>query len=174
MVSDKADMAMDTVEPWQNMTAVLQSGWRKQPWNQPTAEQARSQVYLALIHGAKGIFWYSFRDPDWRLEETPLWDAFPAINAELEDLSMPVMLGEADDRVSVESPDDIVHWRAWEYDGETWLLMTNPFEEPNTATVDPGGECSVCDMHGEGLEHITDTFEVSLPGYGAQTRLIRR
>ncbi|MBD3291722.1 MAG: hypothetical protein GF393_02265, partial [Armatimonadia bacterium] len=152
MVSDWLDTAKAGLEPWQNLTAVLQSGWKHNPFNQPTPEQARSQVYLALIHGAKGIFWYSFRDPGWRLEETPLWDAFPAINAELKTLSMPVMVGESDERVSVTSPDEVVHWRAWEHEGQTWLLMTNPFEEPVTATVDPGGECRVCDMHGEGLE----------------------
>lgn len=174
MVSDWVDTAMAGLEPWQNLTAVLQSGWIPEPMNQPTPEQARSMVYLALIHGAKGIFWYSFRDPGWRLEETPLWDAFPAINAELKELSMPVMVGEADEQVSVTSPDDVVHWRAWRYEGRTWLLMTNPLEEPVTATVDPGGECSVCDMHGEGLEQITDTFEVALPGYAAETRLLTR
>ncbi len=174
MVSDWMDTAKAGLEPWQNLTAVLQSGWIPEPMNQPTPEQARSMVYLALIHGAKGIFWYSFRDPGWRLEETPLWDAFPAINAEVEELSMPVMLGEADDRVSVESPDDVVHWRAWEHEGRTYLLMTNPLEETVTATVDPGGECSVCDLHGEGLEQITDTFEVTLPAYGAETRVITR
>lgn len=174
MVSDWLDTAMAGLEPWQNLTAVLQSGWIPNPMNQPTPEQARSMVYLSLIHGAKGIFWYSFRDPGWELENTPLWAAFPAINAELKELSMPIMVGEADDRVSVSSAGDVVHWRAWEYDGRTWLLMTNPLEEPITATVDPGGICSVCDMHGEGLEEIDGTFEVSLPAFGAETRLLTR
>ncbi len=174
MVSDKADAARAHLEPWQNLTAVLQAGWRKKPWNQPTPEQALSEVYLALIHGAKGIFWYSLHDPGWHLEETPLWDAFPAINAEVEALSMPVMVGDHDERVSVESEGDLVHWRAWRYEGRTWLLMTNPFEVPVTATVYPGGRCSVRDLHGEGLEDLTDTFKVDLPGYGAQTLLLER
>ncbi len=174
MVSDWVDTAMAGLEPWQHLTAVLQSGWIPEPMNQPTPEQARSMVYLSLIHGAKGIFWYSFRDPGWRLEKTPLWDAFPAINAELMELSMPVMVGEADEEVSVESPEDVVHWRAWEYEGKTWLLLTNPGEEPVTATVDPGGPCSVCNIRGEGLEQIDEAFEVDLPAFGAETRLVTR
>ncbi|MGI5819345.1 MAG: carbohydrate binding domain-containing protein [Armatimonadota bacterium] len=174
MVSDWVALAMEGLEPWQNLTAVLQSGWIPEPMNQPTPEQARSMVYLSLIHGAKGIFWYSFRDPNWRLEETPLWDAFPAINAELHELSMPVMVGEPGERVSVESPGDVVHWRAWAHEGRTYLLLTNPLEEPVTATVDPGGPCSICDLRGEGLEEITATFRINLPGYGAETRVLTR
>ena len=174
MVSDWVDTAMAGLEPWQNLTAVLQSGWKHTPFNQPTPEQARSMVYLALIHGAKGIFWYSFRDPGWELDKTPLWEHFPAINAETMALSMPVMLGEADERVTVASADDVVHWRAWEYDGKTWLMMTNPLEEPVTATVDAGGLCTVCDLHGEGLEEIDGTISVDLPGYGSETRVLTR
>jgi hypothetical protein len=52
--------------------------------------------------------------------------------------------------------------------------MTNPLEEPVTATVDPGGICSVCDLHGEGLEEIDGTFEVALPAFGSETRLLTR
>ncbi len=172
MVSDWADTAMAGLEPWQNLTVVLQSGWIPEPMNQPTPEQALCQVYLALIHGAKGLGWYSFRDPGWRLEETPLWEHFPAINAETLELSRPVMLGEAAPQVSVQSPDDVVHWRAWRHEGKTWLLLANPGEAPVTATVAPGGPCTVSDLRGEGLEEIDDGFEVELPAFGAQTRLL--
>lgn len=172
MVSDWVDTAMAALEPWQNLTAVLQCGWTHTPFNQPTAEQARCMVYLALIHGAKGIFWYSFRDPGWRLEETPLWEHFPAINAETLELSRPVMLGEPAPAVQVTSPEDVVHWRAWRHEGKTYLMLANPSEEPVTATVDPGGACTVCDLHGEGLEEIDGSFEVVLPVFGAAPRVI--
>jgi hypothetical protein len=172
MVSDWVDTAMAALEPWQNLTAVLQCGWTHTPFNQPTAEQARCMVYLALIHGAKGIFWYSFRDPGWRLEETPLWEHFPAINAETLELSRPVMLGEPAPAVQVTSPEDVVHWRAWRHEGKTYLMLANPSEEPVTATVDPGGACTVCDLHGEGLEEIDGSFEVALPAFGAAPRVI--
>ncbi|MGD9496802.1 MAG: carbohydrate binding domain-containing protein [Armatimonadota bacterium] len=172
MVSDWVDTAMAGLEPWQNLTAVLQSGWTHTPFNQPTPEQARCMVYLALIHGAKGIFWYSFRDPGWQLEETPLWEHFPAINAETLELSRPVMLGEAAPEITVTSPDDVVHWRAWRHEGKACLLLANPGEAPITATVNPGGPCTVCELHGEGLENIDGTFEVELLAFGAQTRVI--
>ncbi len=172
MVSDWVDTAMAGLAPWQNLTVVLQAGWTHTPFNQPTPEQALCEVYLALIHGAKGLGWYSFRDPGWRLEETPLWQHFPAINAETLELSRPVMLGEAAPEVTVTSPDDMVHWRAWGYDGKTWLLLANPGEEPVTAIVDPGGPCAVCDLHGEGLEDIDGAFAVEMPAFGAVTRVM--
>ena len=174
MVSDWMDTAMAGLEPWQNLTAVLQSGWIPEPMNQPTPEQARSMVYLSLIHGAKGLFWYSFRDPGWQLENTPLWDAFPAINAEVKELSMPIMLGETDERVTVESPDDVVHARAWQYEGKTWVLLTNPTDAPVTAKVDPGGVCSIGNLRGEGLATTDGSFEVDLPAYGCEARLMTR
>lgn len=174
MVSDWVDTAMAGLEPWQNLTAVLQCGWTHNPFNQPTPEQARCMVYLALIHGAKGIFWYSFRDPGWRLEETPLWEHFPAINAETLELSRPVLSGEPDAQVEVSSPDDVVHWRAWRYDGKTWLLLANPGEKPITAQVTPGGPCVVRDLSGEDLGEFEDGFEVTLPAFGALTRVLTR
>ncbi len=174
MVSDWVDTATAGLEPWQNLTAVLQCGWTHHPFNQPTPEQARCMVYLALIHGAKGIFWYSFRDPGWRLEETPLWEHFPAINAETLELSRPVMSGEPDAQVKVSSPDDVVHWRAWRYDGKTWLLLANPGEEPVTARVTPGGQCAVRDPGGKDLGEFEDSFEVTLPAFGALTRVLIR
>jgi len=172
MVSDWVDTAMAGLEPWQNLTAVLQSGWTHTPFNQPTPEQTRCMVYLALIHGAKGIFWYSFRDPGWRLEETPLWEHFPAINAETLELSRPVMLGEAAPDVKVTSPEDVVHWRAWRHEGKVYLMLANPGAEPVTATVDPGGACAVCDLRGEGLQQMAGPWEVELPAFGADTRVI--
>ena len=44
------------MEPWQNLTCVVQCGWTRDLKTQPTFAQARSMVYLALIGGAKGIF----------------------------------------------------------------------------------------------------------------------
>ncbi|MBT3376018.1 MAG: hypothetical protein HN742_17380 [Lentisphaerae bacterium] len=174
MVSDWVSGAVAGLKPWQNLTAVLQSGWTQHPFNQPTPEQARCMVYLSLIHGAKGIFWYSFRDPGWALEKTPLWKHFPRINAETLALSEAVMLGTSGAAVSVASPDDTVHWRAWEHKGRTWLLLANPSEEPVTAVVTPGGAVSVRQIDGTVGPSVQGSLELDLPANGAMTRILVR
>ena len=173
MVSDWVSKARACLEPWQNLTAVLQAGWTQHPLNQPTREQARCMVYLALIHGAKGIFWYSFRDPGWQLEKTPLWEHFPAINAETLALSRPVMLGREAPSVRVESPGDRVHWRAWRHEEETWLLLANPGETAQTVAVETGAPCTVHDVGGRKVASSDGAFEVALPATGAEVRRLR-
>jgi hypothetical protein len=91
-VSDFTREAFAYKQPWQNLQYVLQSGWKKDLSNQPSVAQARSMVYLALISGAKGIWWYSMREGDgWDLTKTPLWPHMKEINAEIKVLSQPLM-----------------------------------------------------------------------------------
>ena len=81
MVSAHCACAQRSLQPWQGLVAALQAGWQSGRWNQPTLEQAREMVRLALANGATGLYWYAFRDPGWGLEETPLWGQFPELNA---------------------------------------------------------------------------------------------
>ena len=50
-----------------------------------TADQIRSQAYIALINGIKGLWWYSFREKgSWDIRTVPgMWSAFKGLNAEL-------------------------------------------------------------------------------------------
>jgi hypothetical protein len=123
-VSDYAVRAKASLQPWQNLTVVLQCGWKLSPMNQPTFEQARCMVYLALIHGAKGIFWYSMHDPGWNLTETPLWKRFKEINDEIKELSMPVILGTKVQGIKwIASP---LQGLCLRHEGKLFLLLANP------------------------------------------------
>ena len=60
-----------------------------------TPEQTRSLAYIALIEGAKGLWWYSFIDKgSWDVRSVPsIWTAFKGLNAELEQLSEVILTG---------------------------------------------------------------------------------
>jgi hypothetical protein len=132
-VSDFTREAVSYKQPWQNLQYVLQSGWKKDLSNQPSVPQARSMAYLALIEGAKGIWWYSMREGDgWDLTKTPLWPRMKEINTEIKTLSEPLMLGKVIAGVSCDQPG--VFFRAIEHQGKTFLLVTNPQDMPIQAT----------------------------------------
>jgi hypothetical protein len=55
------------------------------PLRAPTFEELRCMSYLALAHGANGLFYYAYDAPGWRLAaHPPLWDDLKAVVAELE------------------------------------------------------------------------------------------
>ena len=60
-----------------------------------TPEQTRSLAYIALIKGAKGLWWYSFIDKgSWDVRSVPsIWTTFKGLNAELEQLSDIILTG---------------------------------------------------------------------------------
>ena len=171
-VSDLARNAKSYMQPWQNLSMVVQSGWVPNLSNQPSVAQARSMVYLALIEGAKGIWWYSMRDPGWDLTKTPLWPQMKTINAEIKSLSEPIMLGKTVAGISCDQPK--VHFRAFEYQGKTYLLVTNPENEPVTATFTlPANLRSYRALDSETQTTINShSINVSLQGVDSRTLVL--
>jgi len=111
------------------------------PWpDRPlvTAAQHRCMSYLALAHGARGLFWYSFRDPDWYLPENnpEVWAMCRTVNDELTALEPALLtpnVGEA-----VFHPADgegEVHGCAKRVGDEVYLIAVNPNEEPVTVSL---------------------------------------
>lgn len=50
----------------------------------PTAAELRAMAYLALVHDAQGIFFYTYRAPNWSLAENPeTWEAVRQLTAEI-------------------------------------------------------------------------------------------
>lgn len=135
-VSDMAKGAKSFMQPWQNLSFVLQSGWVADLSNQPSVAQARSMVYLALINGAKGIWWYSMHDPGWDLTKSPLWPHMKDINAEVKVLSDPLMLG---DDVPLQISNKNVQASAKRYEGKLYVLVTNPTDDAGDVTLSFSG-----------------------------------
>jgi hypothetical protein len=127
-----AGNAKSLMQPWQNLSIVLQSGWMADLSNQPSVAQARSMVYLALINGAKGIWWYSMHDPGWDLTKSPLWPHMKEINAEVKVLSEPLMLGE---NVPLQISNSNVQASVKKYQGKLYVLVANPTDQEEDVTL---------------------------------------
>ena len=174
MVSDFVSRARKALKPWQNLTAVLQAGWRTDPLNQPSFAQARVMLYLALVNGAKGVFWYSYRDPGWRLSETPLWERFEDINKETASLARPIMLGAAPEGLKVEADGEGLQWMARELGGKTYVLLVNPGDKALKVTIAPGREVgSAPCLHGKAAEVEEGNVRLELGAVGADTVILR-
>jgi hypothetical protein len=171
MVSDMAREVRKHMQPWQNLTVVLQAGWIADPMNQPTFAQARAMLYLALISGAKGIFWYSFRDPGWELSRTPLWERFREINEETTRLSAPILRGTRVEGIDVEA-DANLRWTARAVDGRVYVLLANPVQKPITATITLPQEGKLSLLSGEKVELKDGKVTLEIAGPGADTLIL--
>lgn len=132
LVSDRVEAAHKALAPWQHLSALLQAGWIPGGSNQPTLAQARLMVYLAVIHGARGIWWYALRDPDWKLADTKLWADFRRLNDETAALGAVVIEG-AD--TPVQSDNTTLHVAAWKKGDGVRLAIANPDAAGQTALL---------------------------------------
>jgi hypothetical protein len=141
------------MEPWQNLTYVVQCGWVPNLSNQPSVPQARSMVYLALINGAKGIYWYAMYDPNWNLTTSPLWPHMKGINEEIQSLSVPLMLGTQVQDITHSNSN--VHVRGVQHNGKLYVLITNPEDAAATGTLTLPNTVNVTSVQTLGQTAIT-------------------
>ncbi len=179
LVAESVARARKALEPWQHLTAVLQAGWQSDPTNQPSFAQARVMLYLALINGAQGVFWYAFRDPGWRLEDTPLWERFRELNEETTLLSGPILSGQPAPQAQVVADGQGLQWLARDLEKRTWCLLANPTDKPLHVTVAAGGAAenatgSAADLHGKALTVTDGKVTVELPAVSAETIVFGR
>src|SRR5690606_4044531 len=59
---------------------------------------------------------------------TPFWPEMKAINAEIQALANPLMLGQTEN--GIQSDNDIIHFTARRHEGKLYLLLTNPETAP--------------------------------------------
>ena len=101
-------------------------------WHDPTRkpqtpEQTRSLAYIALIKGAKGLWWYSFVDKgSWDVRSVPsIWTTFKGLNAELNELA-PLILTGKKTVLKNESAEPGILGALWESPERTVLVAVNP------------------------------------------------
>jgi len=136
-VSSFSRNAKSVMEPWQNLTFDVQSGWTLDLGTQPSVPQARSMVYLALTSGAKGIFWYSMSEGSgWDLTKTPFWPHMKDINAEMKTISEPIMNGTD---VPVQTSNLQLHVMGKKYQNKLYVFFTNPTTQNIDATFRVSG-----------------------------------
>jgi len=108
----------------------------------PEPEELRCMVYIGLVHGAKGIIYYTYGVPgqptQWQLTSSPLWPAIRALNREIQEVAPALLMG-VDVPVKVEAAgrlkedwrgDPAIHALAKRWRGKIYLLAVNLAEEP--------------------------------------------
>ena len=102
-----------------------------------TPAQHRCMTYLALAHGARGLFWYSFRDPNWYVPDNnpDLWDELKVVNDELIALE-PALLTPNVAQAVIGGDGGEVHAALKRVGNELTVIAANPGEEPVSASID--------------------------------------
>ena len=99
----------------------------------PSTEEIRCQAYLAITHGAKGLFWYCYGNRILKLPGSPSgywflpdypdqWNGFTKLNHEITALSPVILEGKVIAGVSATTG---IHLRALEYGGKRYVLAVN-------------------------------------------------
>ena len=132
MVAERVAAARKVMQPWQHLSVLLQAGWLPNAGNQPTFEQARVMVYLAVLNGAEGIYWYSLRDPGWQLADSPLWEKFKELNAETARLGQ---FATGARKLEVTGDNPKLQAAAWSVGDGVQLAVCNPQAEAQTAVL---------------------------------------
>lgn len=116
-----------------------------QVWSWPdtrlvTPREHRCMSYLALTHAdVRGLFWYSFRDPDWYLPESNegVWRMCRQINNELIELEPVLLTGSIHEAICKDNVGE-VHYALKKLDKTLYLIATNPTEQACNLKVDLG------------------------------------
>ena len=147
--------AKNAKAPWQPLIFVVQCGWTADLKTQPTFNQARAMVYLALIGGAKGISWYSRQETAqdgkiiWDLTTSPLWPRLKEINSEIQSLALPILLGEEITGITSQPCCVYVVGKRWQ--GRLYLLISNPGDTSADAEITLPPEMRVESVRAIGL-----------------------
>ncbi|MBU0611721.1 MAG: hypothetical protein KKI08_27840, partial [Armatimonadetes bacterium] len=132
LVADRVRAARQALAPWQHLSVVLPAGYRAGAVVQPTLDQARLMVYLAVIAGAKGVWWYAFKSPGYDLVESELWKQFGKLNEETAALGEAVTGGA---ETPLQSDNAKLQAGAWRSGDKLKIAVANPTPEAQTAVL---------------------------------------
>jgi hypothetical protein len=134
-------MANQQDTPWFALTQVF--SWANYPEGNPqgqnsaaypTPDELRNIVYIGLINGAKGIFYYEWHNPgevrgekvyhkEFKLySNEPLWSEVKLLNSELKTLQDVYMFGQ---RTKLQGNTDWLSASYWLYEGSTYIIVAN-------------------------------------------------
>jgi len=117
-------------------------GWKREP----TYKEERAMTYLAIINGAKGVFYYTYGSPGYHIVNSPQhWADVKSIVAELNVLT-PVILSPIERSIKLDDGNNnrSIEFTARYYRNKTFLFAVNTEEEPVKAKIIGGFEnCKV-------------------------------
>ncbi len=168
-VGDFVTHGHSALRPGQVLLALLQAGWTADLVTQPTVEQARMMMYLAVMNGADGILWYCLRAREWDLTQTPLWPHFPELNQELATLGQVMLRGEA--LADIECSEKNVTIKGFRDNDKIYLLLVNDTDQAVEGRLRVPVRITEATWlrTGEKLRSSSRTIRFTLPAQGAET-----
>lgn len=150
-VSDYVKRARIAVKDQKPVWVVLQAfgyqnennkgwGWEREP----TYKEERCMTYLAIVHGAKGIFYYTYHGSQYYIKDSPKhWSDLKRIVSELKELQ-PILLSpdRLDSKIWIDN--NSIHFSVKEVGGVKYIIAVNPTKK--TYDVVFGGLSDISDM----------------------------
>ncbi len=107
----------------------------------PTAAELKCMVYLSLIHGARGIGYYSYnhvtgkKGVTFAQEQPEVWNSLKSVNAELQQIGPFLLDATPDQSVTLKEQGTGVEFRAFSSGNNHVILAANPSETPREITL---------------------------------------
>lgn len=108
-------------------------GWKREP----TYDETRAMTYLAIINGAKGVFYYTYECLGYKIKKSKQhWSDLQSIVAELNSY-LPVLTAEASDQIVVEdlSGKNAIEYSVKKFKGKYYLFAVNGTRENVKARI---------------------------------------
>lgn len=168
--------AVALAEPWQPIYAVLQAGYMKNPINQPPYKQCRAAVYLSVINGAKGIYWFTYQmgAHDWKLKGTDLWRNFGKLNKETAYLGNIVINCEASDGIKiVKGQETQVLEKKIDSEDVYYIIVCNPGNKSEKLEILAGKRLEISSLSQRKFEYIDSKAIFELKPLDADVIIIK-
>jgi hypothetical protein len=95
MISQAVQVATPLGRPIWAIPQAFGYAQEKNSWRVPTFAEERNMTYLALLAGAKGLVYYTYRDPFFDMRESPeLWEGMKTLPAEIAALAPFLLNGQ--------------------------------------------------------------------------------
>ena len=108
----------------------------------PTPAELKCMVYLSLIHGARGIGYYSYNHVTGKKgvtfadDQPEIWNSLKPVNAELSRFGPFLLESQPDQSVTMNVSDERIKFRAATHDGSHLLLLANPTDALVAVTLE--------------------------------------
>ena len=150
IVSDRIELARSAVKDQKPVWAILQAyGYQNQKYKgwgrdrEPTFSEERCMTYLSVVHGAKGIFYYTYLGSQYYIELSPEhWKGIKQLAGELSELTPVLLAPVSTEKIQLNVADNLkdsngapaIHYLLKEKDGRHYLFAVNVLDGPVTAT----------------------------------------
>lgn len=138
----------------------------------PTFEETMCMSYLGLIHGARGLIYYSFFDLKRTANGDAHWEVLKKVSEEMQRIK-PIVLGiDVPHGRSVSASDDRIHVLTREVDGDLFVLAANPHKDTVKALFRIGPDAGVTRVEATAdarLSAVTrNSFTDEIESYGVR------